>query len=59
MSQAWIHFARTGNPNHPEIPKWEPVTSNGHQTMIFDTETRFSPDPDSQERATFNNAVPA
>jgi para-nitrobenzyl esterase len=59
MSQAWVHFARTGNPNHPEIPKWEPVTPNGHQTMIFDTETRFSPDPDSQERATFNNAAPA
>jgi para-nitrobenzyl esterase len=59
MSQAWIHFARTGNPNHVGIPRWDPVTANGSQTMIFDAESRFNVDPDSLERATFSKTVPA
>lgn len=50
MSDAWIAFARTGNPNHAGLPKWNPVTPDGSQTMIFDTVSRFSPDPDSAER---------
>jgi para-nitrobenzyl esterase len=57
MSQAWIHFARTGNPNHSGIPEWDPVTANGSETMIFDTVTRFSPDPDSAERQAVASAT--
>jgi para-nitrobenzyl esterase len=59
MSQVWIHFARTGNPNHSGIPKWEPVTANGSETMIFDTVNRFSPDPDSAERRAIASATTA
>jgi para-nitrobenzyl esterase len=58
MSQSWIHFARTGNPNHAGIRKWEPVTANGSETMIFDTESRFSVDPDSLERAAYSKTIP-
>lgn len=50
MSEAWIHFARTGDPNHPGIPKWSPVTPNGSETMIFNAPCVFSKDPDSDER---------
>lgn len=50
MSDAWIAFARTGNPNHKEIPLWGQVTQGGSETLILDTETRFNPDPDSNER---------
>jgi para-nitrobenzyl esterase len=57
MSQAWIHFARTGNPNHSGIPEWEPVTANGSETMILDTVTRFSQDPDSAERQAVASAT--
>ena len=59
MSQAWIHFAHTGNPNHAGIPKWEPVTANGSETMIFDMESRFNVDPDSAERAAYSKTIPA
>jgi para-nitrobenzyl esterase len=57
-SQAWIHFARTGNPNHAGIPKWDPVTANGSETMIFDTESHFNVDPDSSERAAYGKTIP-
>lgn len=33
---AFIQFARTGNPNHPDIPEWEEVTADRIPTMIFD-----------------------
>ena len=58
MSQAWIHFARTGNPNHAGIPKWDPVTANGSETMIFDTESHYNVDPDSSERAAYGKTIP-
>jgi len=59
MSQAWIHFARTGNPNHAGIPKSDPVTANGSETMIFDTESLFKADPDSLEGGAYSKTVPA
>ena len=36
VSQAWIQFARTGNPNHKGLPHWEPLTAATNATMIFD-----------------------
>ncbi len=33
-------FARTGDPNHPGIPRWEPSTPEAETTMIFDADTR-------------------
>ena len=36
MSDAWIQFARTGNPNHAGMPHWEAFSLAQNQTMIFD-----------------------
>jgi para-nitrobenzyl esterase len=36
MSQSWINFARTGNPNAKGLPKWETYTEANGTTMIFD-----------------------
>ncbi|HEY4358808.1 MAG TPA: carboxylesterase family protein [Acidobacteriaceae bacterium] len=35
VSQAWINFARTGNPSQPGL-EWRPYTATDKQTMIFD-----------------------
>jgi para-nitrobenzyl esterase len=36
ISQAWVNFARTGNPSQPGLA-WKPYSLGGKETMIFDT----------------------
>jgi para-nitrobenzyl esterase len=45
MSEAWLAFARTGNPSHPGIPKWEPYTEKNRATMVFDMPSKLVIDP--------------
>ena len=35
MSQSWINFAKTGNPNHAGLPKWETHNATKGATMFF------------------------
>jgi para-nitrobenzyl esterase len=35
VSQAWINFARTGNPSQPGL-EWKPFTASDPETMVFD-----------------------
>ncbi len=58
MSSAWIHFARTGDPNTATgLPQWEPFTIINGATMIFDTkcEIKYHHDRDLIE---FVNSFP-
>jgi para-nitrobenzyl esterase len=36
VSQAWINFAKTGDPNHPGLPVWPKYKSTNTSTMHFD-----------------------
>ncbi|HLK48749.1 MAG TPA: carboxylesterase/lipase family protein [Bryobacteraceae bacterium] len=50
MSGAWAAFARSGNPNHKGIPKWEPFTEAQRATMVFNNECKAVNDPWRDER---------
>jgi para-nitrobenzyl esterase len=53
MSEAFLAFARTGDPNCRAIPHWEPYGLARRQTMVFDTQTRLVDDPRGAERRLF------
>ena len=38
MSDAWLAFARTGNPNTPSLPEWPAYTADRRATMFFDND---------------------
>ncbi len=40
MSDAWLNFARTGNPGVESLPAWEAYTPQSGATMYFDNECR-------------------
>jgi len=46
MSQSWINFARTGNPNHREVAEWPAYDSSEKSIMIFDDVCRVAKGPD-------------
>ena len=50
MSDAWIAFARTGNPNHAGLADWPTYDTGRRATMIFDVDAHVEDDPMSTER---------
>jgi para-nitrobenzyl esterase len=58
MSDAWIAFARNGNPTHPGLPEWEPYDTVRRSTMIFDVPPRVENDPWREERLAWADAPP-
>jgi para-nitrobenzyl esterase len=50
MSAAWAAFARTGTPNHADLPAWPAFNTTDWSTMILDDECRVVNDPNREER---------
>ena len=48
VSKAWIHFAKTGNPNHSGLPEWPAYTPENTATMHFDLNCGVKPQLDKE-----------
>jgi para-nitrobenzyl esterase len=50
VSDTWIAFAKTGNPNNPKMPRWSAFNATDRPTMVFNTESRVVNDPIKEQR---------
>lgn len=59
MADAWIAFARTGDPNHAGIPTWPTYDPADRAVMQFDAPPRLARDPFRAERLFMERYGPA
>jgi para-nitrobenzyl esterase len=59
VSEAWIAFARTGNPNTQKsgLPKWPAYDAKSRSTMIFNNESKVVNDPSRDERLVLDSII--
>lgn len=53
MQDSFVAFARTGDPNHPGLPRWPKYDLAIRSTMIFDTRSRTENNPRAWQRELF------
>lgn len=53
MSETFISFARTGNPNRPGLPPWKPYELADRATLLFELKPYMADDPRGEERRLF------
>jgi para-nitrobenzyl esterase len=53
MSETFIAFARSGDPNNKLIPRWEHYTLPRRQTLVFNVPSHLEDDPRGAERRLF------
>lgn len=56
--QAVIAFAKTGDPNHPRIPFWPPVSEEQVPTMVFDQQCQVRKDYDDRLYRVIHEVMP-
>ena len=57
LCDAWVAFARSGNPNHRGLAHWAPYDAGTGTTMIFDRSSRAAAHPDRAELAALEAAA--
>jgi para-nitrobenzyl esterase len=54
ISETYIAFAKTGDPNNPKLPHWPPYDLAHRSTMVFDKVSKVVDDPRSEPRKMFS-----
>jgi para-nitrobenzyl esterase len=57
VSAAWAAFARTGDPNVPQLPAWPAYSAATRDTLLFNNEIRVEQDPDRGPRQAMERAL--
>lgn len=57
VSDAWIAFARTGDPNTPKLPRWPAFAADERATMVFDNACKAVNDPLREKRIAMFRAL--
>lgn len=57
VSDAWIAFARNGDPNTPKLPRWPAFNPKDRPTMVFNNDSKVQDDPIREQRIAMFNAM--
>jgi para-nitrobenzyl esterase len=57
VSAAWLAFARTGDPNTPQLPRWPAFDLAARPTMVFDDASAVANDPIREQRIAMFDAI--
>ena len=57
MSDAWIAFAATGDPNNGKLSKWTPYDASQRATMVFNDTSSVVNDPLGERRKVMQAAM--